>query len=169
MTGDAGASEKVGGRRRRLRGLFGLLLLALPLILGACQETTPEDLSAALRELNADRAAYQLAPLRQDPTLNAKAHTWAKHLRDTCTLSHSVLTEDLIDAVVRQVVTSWCATATPEALISLRRGEPFIPGDLDRTLLLDLSSRSGVYDIDDESRHALRETFWGWINRLKLS
>lgn len=95
MTGDAGASEKVGGRRRRLRGLFGLLLLALPLILGACQETTPEDLSAALRELNADRAAYQLAPLRQDPTLNAKADTWAKHLRDTCTLSHSVLTEDL--------------------------------------------------------------------------
>ena len=79
------------------------------------------------------------------------------------------ITEDLIDAVVRQVVTSWCATATPEALISLRRGEPFIPGDLDRTLLLDLSSRSGVYDIDDESRHALRETFWGWINRLKLS
>lgn len=79
------------------------------------------------------------------------------------------ITAELIDAVVRQVVTSWCATATPEALISLRRSEPFIPGDLDRTLLLDLSSRSGVYDIDDESRHALRDTFWAWINRLKLT
>ena len=79
------------------------------------------------------------------------------------------ITSELIDAVVHQILLSWTALATPEMLIELRRGEPFIPGDLDRTLLLDLSSRSGVYDIDDQSRHALRDRFWAQVKRLKMT
>lgn len=78
------------------------------------------------------------------------------------------ITSDLIDAVVRQVLVSWAASATPAMLADLRRGEPFIPGDLDRTLLLDLSSRSGVYDIDDASRHELRDQFWWHVQRLGI-
>ena len=58
--------------------------------------------------------------------------------------------------------------ALPAMLADLRRGEPFIPGDLDRTLLLDLSSRSGVYDIDDASRHELRDQFWWHVQRLGI-
>ena len=52
---------------------------------------------------------------------------------------------------------SWCASATPDALIDLRRGKPFIAGDLDRTLLLDLSKAEAVVPIiDDVTRFALR-------------
>ncbi len=79
------------------------------------------------------------------------------------------ITADLVDAVVRQVVMSWCASATPDALLELRRGRPFIPGDLDRTLLLDLSSRSGVPIIDDVTRFALRDEFWELIDRVRLT
>ncbi|MFN8099555.1 MAG: NYN domain-containing protein [Dermatophilaceae bacterium] len=79
------------------------------------------------------------------------------------------ITAELIDAVVRQVVMSWCASATPDALIDLRRGKPFIAGDLDRTLLLDLSSRSGVPIIDDVTRFALRDRFWEVIDRVRLT
>lgn len=79
------------------------------------------------------------------------------------------ITSELIDAVVRQVLVSWAASATPTMLIELRQSEPFIPGDLDRTLLLDLSARTGSYDIDDPSRHELRERFWGHVKRLKMT
>lgn len=79
------------------------------------------------------------------------------------------ITVELIDAVVRQVLVSWTASATPAMLIDLRKGEPFIPGDLDRTLLLDLSSRSGIYDIDDIARHELRDRFWMHVKRLKMT
>ena len=78
------------------------------------------------------------------------------------------ITADLIDAVARQVVTSWVTSASPEALVELRRGEPYIPGDLDRTLLLDLASRSGEYDIDEVARHMLRERFWELVKRVKF-
>jgi uncharacterized protein YkwD len=82
-------------RARRWRNLLGVMFLALPLILAGCQETTTEDRNTALQELNYDRIANNLPALRLDDTLNAKADEWAKHLRDTCTLSHSVLQEDL--------------------------------------------------------------------------
>lgn len=78
------------------------------------------------------------------------------------------ITADLIDAVARQVVTSWVTSASPEALVELRRGEPYIPGDLDRTLLLDLASRSGEYDIDEVARHMVRERFWELVKRVKF-
>lgn len=76
---------------------------------------------------------------------------------------------DTIDVVARQVVSSWCASATPDALAQLRRGRPSIPSDLDRTLLLDLASRSDVYDLDDVSRYALRDRFWELIDQTKVN
>ncbi|MCB1301954.1 MAG: NYN domain-containing protein [Tetrasphaera sp.] len=75
---------------------------------------------------------------------------------------------EAIDAVVRQVIATWVLSATPEMLIELRKSEPFIPGDLDRTLLLDLSSRTGEYDINDASRHVMRDRFWEQVKRLRL-
>jgi hypothetical protein len=44
-----------------------------------------------------------------------------------------------------------------------------IPGELDRALLHDLSSRAGVYDIDDASRHEVRERFWFHVARIRLT
>jgi len=96
--------------------------------------------------------------------------TWSTSTGQPATIGgEGGITAELVDAVVRQVVTSWCASATPDALIDLKRGRPFIPGDLDRTLLLDLSSRSGVNDIDDPTRHDLRDRFWELIDRVRLT
>ena len=36
----------------------------------------------------------------------------------------------------------------------MRTRRDFIPNDLDRTLLIDLSARLGIYDIDESTRYA---------------
>ncbi|MEO7060907.1 MAG: NYN domain-containing protein [Lapillicoccus sp.] len=66
----------------------------------------------------------------------------------------------LIDEVCRGVVATWTTTATDGDRQRLLADKPFIPSDLDRTLLTDLSARLGVYDINDEARYDLRESFW---------
>ncbi|MEO7061448.1 MAG: hypothetical protein ABI083_17145, partial [Lapillicoccus sp.] len=66
----------------------------------------------------------------------------------------------LIDEVCRGVVATWTTTATDGDHQRLLADKPLIPSDLDRTLLTDLSARLGVYDIDDEARYDLRESFW---------
>jgi hypothetical protein len=75
----------------------------------------------------------------------------------------------LWDAVAYAVVSSWCRTATPESLADLRAAHPTVPGELDRALLLDLSSREGAYDITDEARHGVRERFWHHVGRIRLT
>lgn len=83
---------------------------------------------------------------------------------------HGEVTPELIDHVVRQVVESWCQTAGPDDLVTLRANKPFIPSDIDRTLLIDLSSHvDPSIDLDDTSRYALRDRFWDHIDRVKLS
>lgn len=69
-----------------------------------------------------------------------------------------------IEEVARGVVTTWKETVSDSALRQVRADRPYIPQDLDRTLLLDLSSRIGVYEIDERSRLALRERFWTFLN-----
>ncbi len=81
---------------------------------------------------------------------------------------HEPVSPRLIDQVVQRVVESWLATATPQHLVDLRKGEPSIPGDLDRALLVDLTSRTGSYDVDEASRHALRARFWAVTGQLRL-
>lgn len=66
----------------------------------------------------------------------------------------------LIDEVCHGVVATWSATATAADRAHLLSEKPYIPSDLDRTLLTDLSARLGVYDIQDEARGDLRESFW---------
>lgn len=79
------------------------------------------------------------------------------------------LTAEVIDAVARQVVDAWCASATPAMLADLKAGRPMIPGDLDRALLVDLSGRGHVYDVPDSARHALRDRFWFLVDRIRLA
>ena len=73
---------------------------------------------------------------------------------------------EMIDDVCRGVVTAWRATATDEDRRRVLSERPFIPSDLDRTLLTDLSARLGVYDIPDELRYRLREQFWDAMDEL---
>lgn len=77
------------------------------------------------------------------------------------------VTAELVDAVAKQVVASWCATSGPEALAELRARRPAVPGDLDRALLVDLANRSGDANIDEAARHDVRERFWFHVDRVR--
>ena len=66
----------------------------------------------------------------------------------------------VIDEVCRGVVTAWRAQASQADQAKVMAEQPFIPNDLDRTLLIDLSARLGVYDMDEATRYALRAHFW---------
>ncbi|MFL6079454.1 MAG: NYN domain-containing protein [Ornithinibacter sp.] len=65
-----------------------------------------------------------------------------------------------IDDVCRGVIAAWRAQASEPEQERVRREQGFIPNDLDRTLLTDLSVRLGIYDIGDSTRYALRAHFW---------
>jgi uncharacterized LabA/DUF88 family protein len=67
---------------------------------------------------------------------------------------------DLIDEVCRGVIATWSITASATDRTRLMSQKPFIPSDLDRALLLDLSARLGVYDVDEHLRYLLRDHFW---------
>jgi len=96
--------------------------------------------------------------------------TWSTSTGDSPIVDeHGVFNPELIDTVAKAVIASWCRTATPETLLALRQAKPTIPGELDRALLHDLSSRAGVYDIDDASRHEVRERFWVHVARIRLT
>ena len=66
----------------------------------------------------------------------------------------------LIDEVVRGVVDTWKKTTTESQRRTVVSERPNIPRELDKALLVDLSDRLGVYDIDERSRFVLRERFW---------
>jgi hypothetical protein len=80
------------------------------------------------------------------------------------TVTPSVI--EMIDDVCRGVVSAWRSTATEGDRKRVMSERPFIPSDLDRTLLTDLSARLGVYDIADELRFRLREQFWDAMDEL---
>jgi hypothetical protein len=80
------------------------------------------------------------------------------------TVTPSVI--EMIDDVCRGVVTAWRSTATDADRKRVMSERPFIPSDLDRTLLTDLSARLGVYDIADDLRFRLREQFWDAMDDL---
>ena len=76
------------------------------------------------------------------------------------TASTSAAELDLIDEVCRGVISAWSVTASAEDRRRLRSEKPYIPSDLDRALLLDLSARMNVYDVDEHLRYLLRDHFW---------
>jgi uncharacterized LabA/DUF88 family protein len=68
--------------------------------------------------------------------------------------------EHLVDEVCASVLESWARTASDQARSNLLRGEPTIPSEIDRALLVDLSNRLGIYALDEPTRHILRSRFW---------
>jgi len=68
--------------------------------------------------------------------------------------------EDQIQEVVRNVVSTFKESATPEDLAALERARPSIPRDIDSALLMDLSDVTGFYDLSDDVRYRLRAAFW---------
>lgn len=74
--------------------------------------------------------------------------------------------EETVDLVVRRVVTAWLQSADSSARAALREERPYIPRDIDRALLIDLSGDLGIYDIDDHTRYLLRDHFWPVVEEL---
>ena len=71
-----------------------------------------------------------------------------------------------IEDVCRGVIATWSITASAADRTRLMSQKPFIPGDLDRALLLDLSARLDRYDVEDQLRFVLRDHFWELVREL---
>ncbi len=75
--------------------------------------------------------------------------------------------ERLVDEVCAGVLDMWVQRSSDEELSGLLDNEPTIPGDIDRALLIDLSTRLNSYALDEPVRHMLRSRFWA-IARARL-
>ena len=64
------------------------------------------------------------------------------------------------------MIATWSITASAADRTRLMSQKPFIPGDLDRALLLDLSARLDRYDVEDQLRFVLRDHFWELVGEL---
>ena len=78
------------------------------------------------------------------------------------------VTMEQVDHVAKQVIASWCGSATPEQLAELREDRPTIPTELDRALLRDLSTKTQDAHISDDARQHLRERFWVHLDRVRM-
>jgi uncharacterized LabA/DUF88 family protein len=77
-----------------------------------------------------------------------------------------VVDEDLVEQVCEAVLKSWLSRASYADRQDLRASRPSIPGDIDRALLLDLSERSGIYDLPEDTRFLLRKRFWEQVDKV---
>lgn len=75
--------------------------------------------------------------------------------------------ERLVDEVCAGVLDMWVKRASDDEVSGLLDNEPQIPGDIDRALLIDLSTRLNSYALDEPIRHILRSRFWH-IARARL-
>lgn len=75
-------------------------------------------------------------------------------------------TDEVVDQVARGVIDAWAATAEAPDRDQLLSQRPYIPRDLDRALLVDLSTSLGVYDVDEVVRHQVRDRFWELMTDL---
>lgn len=123
---------------------------------------TPADLAAMLE----DRAPAVLPPKRLVTRPPVPVYSTTTGQPSTGSGIQSAEVEDAIASVVGSLLTSWWMTASPTSKQELLRGKPFIPQELDRTLLLDLSSTLGVDELDAATRFRLRDAFWERAQRL---
>ena len=68
--------------------------------------------------------------------------------------------ESLVDDVCRSVLGAWGAAASATERADLLGRKPYVPREIDRALLVDFSSRIGMYEIDEVSKYRLRDRFW---------
>ncbi|MVU79009.1 NYN domain-containing protein [Nocardia sp. ET3-3] len=68
--------------------------------------------------------------------------------------------EKYIDEVVRRVLASFRESASAEEKLELQRAKPWIPPEIDRALLQDVSDSIQCYDLNEQVRCRLRARFW---------
>ncbi len=72
-----------------------------------------------------------------------------------------------IHEVVRKAYEAWARTATPDQKEDLVAGQPSIPHDLDRALLIDLSDAFDGDYLSDRMRVQLRSRFWDEVKEAR--
>lgn len=68
--------------------------------------------------------------------------------------------DEQIRSVAARVLEAFKSTASAEDRSELRNSRPSIPPDIDRALLMDLSSALGLYDVPEPVRSRGRQCFW---------
>ncbi|GAB79451.1 NYN domain-containing protein [Austwickia chelonae] len=71
-----------------------------------------------------------------------------------------------IARVVKGVLQVWQQAASSQDVAQLWAGQPSIPSEIDRALLLDLSDEIQVYDVPEQVRFALRAAFWSTAKEM---
>lgn len=71
----------------------------------------------------------------------------------------------IIDSVAEKVARAWIPTVAAAERDDLLAERRYVPGDVDRTLLVDASDAIGVYDLSTSTRFRLRERFWDAVDR----
>ncbi|CAN5662496.1 hypothetical protein BH10ACT3_BH10ACT3_21880 [soil metagenome] len=81
-------------QHRRSVWFAALVLLVSASMLNATScESTESSRSQLVTLINRSRRAFGLGPVHRNVELDVKADSWARHLRDVCGLSHSVLSD----------------------------------------------------------------------------
>jgi len=88
------ADREPRSRANRLVAFFA----GVSILLSACQSEADKK---GFDELNQDRVAYKVTPLKLNSQLQTKANEWVEHLADTGVLAHSDLTDG--------APANWCA------------------------------------------------------------
>lgn len=101
-------------------------------------------------------APYERAPLTPPRPTPAYSTSTGEAPHDYLT----IIDPDDIEAVASNVFEVWATTATDEEKNDLLRSKPAIPQRIDRILLTDLVTRTGVDDIPVDARYGLRKEFW---------
>lgn len=123
---------------------------------------TPAALASRSRTIHSGRAAQET---RLENT--KLVYTSATTKNPSNDLGRDELTADataLMDSVCQSVLETWQQNSTSEARNQLIEGRPYIPADIDKALLLDMSAKLGIYDLEETKRFELRRRFWAHVD-----
>ena len=77
----------------------------------------------------------------------------------------AVIGQYLIEEVAQLVFDVWATTASADQSAALLAGRPNVPPQIDRILLADIVTHSGICDIPTYARFGLRDAFWAAVTR----
>ena len=109
---------------------------------------TPKDIAGHIRKPDVDGIPIP-------PDVIARAATWG-----------STFTPAVTD-VVGRIIRSLALTSTTTKWQAVGLGRPSIPREVDRALLIDVSTAMGEVDLSDVERHEIRAAFWEAYDSLQ--
>jgi hypothetical protein len=130
--------------------------------LAAPARVTPADLAAMLEH----RAPAAVPPKRLVTSASIPVYSSTTGQTTAPPAAPDDEVDEAVASVVDSLLTSWWTNASTAARADLLRSKPLIPQELDRTLLMDVSARLRVDELDTRTRFRLREAFWQQVAAL---